>query len=120
MDYLPCEPRRRTRRCKFTKGCMTMTMTQNELCLRYAQWRAAIGAQPDPETGSTLENAPPLDARNTRTTRAASFDKLTRAVAVHTDRTHIFAFEETTVWRREPDGDLTRQLGCCFEILVAT
>mgnify|MGYP006865354409 FL=1 len=59
-----------------------------------------------------------LGAWNTRATRAASFDKLTRA-AVHTDRTHLLAFEETTIRRREPDGDLPRQLGCGFEILVA-
>ena len=97
-----------------------MTIKKTDLCRQYTQWRAAIGARPDRKARSTLENAPVLSARNARSMRTASAGKLTRAVAVHTDKTHIFAFEETTVWRRDTDGDLSEQIGCHFEILIKT
>ena len=93
-----------------------ITMTKEQMKIKFDRWAERVGHTPF-ENG--LDNATLLLSYNDKQTSTTLSTVAVYAVAVHTDRVHVFLFSARTVWQLDAQDDAGKLLDERYQVIVA-
>lgn len=92
-----------------------ITMTKEQMKIKFDRWAERVGHTPF-ENG--LDNATLLLSYNDKQTSTTLSTVAVYAVAVHTDRVHVFLFSARTVWQLDAQDDTGEVLDERYRVIV--
>ena len=91
-------------------------MTKDKFYQRYKRWATRCHwAAMDCD----IDNAVQLTSYSVNQTAGTVSDVAVRAIAVHTNRAHVFIFAVRTTWARDADGDIGKEVGAEYQLIIA-
>lgn len=93
-----------------------ITMTKEQMKIKFDRWAERVVHTPF-ENG--LDNATLLLSYNDKQTSTTLSTVAVYAVAVHTDRVHVFLFSARTVWQLDAQDDTGEVLDERYRVIVA-
>lgn len=91
-------------------------MTKEQMKIKFDRWAERVGHTPF-ENG--LDNATLLLSYNDKQTSTTLSTVAVYAVAVHTDRVHVFLYTVLTTWQLDERGDAGKVLDERYRVIVA-
>lgn len=91
-------------------------MTKKQIKVKFEQWAERVGYTP---LKDDLDDATLLFSYDDKRTVTTLSTAAVYAIAVHTDRVHVFLFSVRTVWQLDKRGDTGGALNEKYRIIVA-
>ncbi len=90
-------------------------MTKDELYQKYKRWATRCHTA---AMRCDIDNAVQLTSYSVNQTAETVSDVAVRAIAVHTDRVHVFLFAVRVIWQKDEDGDPEKLLSENFKLMI--
>lgn len=90
-------------------------MTKDELYQKYKRWATRCHTA---AMCCDIDNAVQLTSYSVNQTAETVSDVAVRAIAVHTDRVHVFLFAVRVIWQKDEDGDPEKLLSENFKLMI--
>ena len=91
-------------------------MTKEQIRTKFDSWTERVGHTP---LKNDLDNATLLLSYDDKQTSTTLSTVAVYAVAVHTDRVHVFLYTVRTTWRLDERGDAGETLDERYRVIVA-
>lgn len=91
-------------------------MTKEQIRTKFDRWTERVGHTP---LKNDLDNATLLLSYDDKQTSTTLSTVAVYAVAVHTDRVHVFLYTVRTTWRLDERGDAGETLDERYRVIVA-
>ena len=91
-------------------------MTYTSLYTKYKRWATRCHSA---ATAHDFDNAILLLSYDAGRTESTLYDVAVRAIAIHTDRIHVFIFAVRTTWAQDKNGDAGEEIGTDYRLILA-
>ena len=91
-------------------------MTHTDLYTKYKRWATRCHSA---ATAHDFDNAILLLSYDAGRTESTLYDVAVRAIAIHTDRIHVFIFAVKTTWALDADGEAEAEIGADYRFIVS-
>lgn len=91
-------------------------MTYTHLYTKYKRWETRCHSA---ATAHDFDNAILLLSYDAGRTASTLSDVAVRAIAIHTDRIHVFIFAVRTTWAQDKNGDAGEEIGTDYRFIVS-
>ena len=91
-------------------------MTYSDLYTKYMLWATRCHSA---ATSYDLDNAILLLSYDAGHTASTMSDVAVYAIAIHTDRVHVFVFSVRTTWALDANGETEAEIGVEYRLILA-